>query len=158
STGFEGGLDVSWLTFNSNSTLSRIQVTTDNSPIEGSEHLTMDANASGTFVQNEAWLHLDLSSETDVDLSFFWKEFGDENQTGLEGLYFSDNAGASFTQVAIFGGEDYADNTWLNIKLDVDQLAIDNGLTLSATFVIKFQQYDNASIPDDGFAFDDINI
>jgi len=37
-------------------------------------------------------------------------------------------------------------------------LASSNGLNLTATFVVKFQQYDNYAIATDGFAFDDISV
>ena len=45
----------------------------------------------------EAWLLLDLSGEAQVDLAFWWKEFGDETHS-QDGVYFSDNDGASFVK------------------------------------------------------------
>ena len=42
--------------------------------------------------------------------------------------------------------------------LDVDALAASAGLSLTANFVVKFQQYDNYAIATDGFAFDDISV
>ena len=38
----------------------------------------------------------------------------------------------------------------------MDALCGSNGLNMSSTFVVKFQQYDNYAIATDGFAFDDI--
>jgi hypothetical protein len=52
----------------------------------------------------------------------------------------------------------YSDNTWRNFTLDVDALAAANGLTLTSTFIIEFQQYDDYPITTDGFAFDDISV
>ncbi|MCA9757536.1 MAG: S8 family serine peptidase [Candidatus Eisenbacteria bacterium] len=156
STGFEGGLDVYWDT-QSSASVGRIQTTSANTPHSGSSHLTMDCSTSGTYSQNEAWLHLDLSGESNVDLSFWWKEFGDETHS-QDGVYFSNNGGASFVKVQDLNGASYTNNTWVQFNLDLDALASANGLSLSDQFVIKFQQYDNYPIATDGFAFDDISV
>jgi|GEM_PF-1282590 len=154
STGFETGLfDQYWFTQSDNSE-GRIQLTTANTP-RGAYHLTMDDNLNGgQFSQNEAWLKVDLSSHSNVDLTFWWKEFSDENHT-QDGVFFSDDGGSSFTQVhSLTGGS----TTYQQISLDVDQLAATYGLSLTGTFVIKFQQYDNYGIPTDGMAFDDVSV
>ncbi len=156
STGFESGaLDGFWTT--ASTADGRVRVLSSNGPHGGSWHLTMDDPTSGGYAQNEAWLHLDLSGESDVDLGFWWKEFGDETHA-QDGVYFSDNGGASFVKVQDLNGQSYTNNTWQQFTLDVDALAAANGLALSATFVVKFQQYDNYPIATDGFAFDDISV
>jgi PKD repeat protein len=48
--------------------------------------------------------------------------------------------------------------TYQQITLDVDALASSNGLRLTGTFIVKFQQYDNYGISSDGMAFDDIEV
>jgi PKD repeat protein len=154
STGFESGsLDQYWTTRSDNSE-GRILVTTANTP-RGSYHLTMDDNLNGSlYAQNEAWLHVDLSGQSNVNLSFWWKEFSDEDHT-QDGVFFSDDGGGSFTKVhSLIGGT----ATYQQIALDVDQLAAANGLSLTGTFVIKFQQYDNYGITTDGMAFDDVSV
>ena len=157
-TGFESGaLDQYWSTTSSSSTYGRIQVTSANTPHSGSYQLTMDVNTSGNYNTNEAWLHLDLSGYSQVQLDFWWKEFGDETNT-QDGVYFSDDGGANFVKVQDLNGASYTDNTWQSFSLDVDQLAAANSLSLSGTFVIKFQQYDNYPIPTDGHAYDDISV
>ncbi|RMG70876.1 MAG: PKD domain-containing protein, partial [Chloroflexi bacterium] len=156
STGFEGGLDQYWTTQSSNS-YGRIQTTSANSPHSGTSHLVMDSNTNGNYVTNEAWLRLDLSGESQVDLSFWWKEFGDETHS-QDGVYFSDNDGATFVKVQDLNGQSYTNNSWTQFNLDVDQLAGSNGLSLSSTFVIKFQQYDNYRATTDGHAIDDISV
>jgi len=156
-TGFEAtSLDQYWTT--TEGAEGRIQITTANGPYAGSRHLTMDDVLNGgAFSQNEAWLHLDLSGETEVDLSFQWKEFGDETHT-QGGIFFSDNGGASFTKVHNLDGGSTTNNTWQAVALDLDALASGAGLSLSSTFVIKFQQYDNYGMTTDGFAFDEIDV
>ncbi len=156
STGFESGsLDQYWTTASTGN--GRVRLLTTNSPYAGSYHLTMDDPTNGGFTRNEAWLHLDLSGETEVDLDFWWKEFGDETHN-QDGIYFSDDDGANFTKVRDLTGSSTANNTWQQISMDLDALASTNGLNLTATFVVKFQQYDNYPIAVDGFAFDEISV
>jgi len=154
STGFEtGALDNHWNTYKSNSA-GRIQVTSANGPYAGSYHLTMDVTTSNVYSQNEAWLHLNLAGESQVTLAFQWKEFGDETHT-QDGVYFSSNGGTSFVKVQSLSGSSTA---WTGFNLDLDALAAANGLSLSSTFIVKFQQYDNYPIATDGFAFDAISV
>ncbi len=153
STGFEtGSFDQYWFTQSSNSN-GRIQITTANTP-RGSYHMTMDVITNGTYAQNEAWLRLNLAGKSDVDLTFWWKEFGDEDHT-QDGVFFSDNGGSTFVKVRNLTG---GTTTYQQILMSVDQLATTYGLSLTSTFVIKFQQYDNYAISTDGMAFDDISV
>ena len=155
-TGFESGLDSNWQTFEG--TEGRIQVTSANGPYAGSSHLTMDDTLNGgAYSENEVWMGLDLSGESQVDLSFRWKEFGDETHT-QDGVYFSDDGGASFSKVYGLNGGSFTNNTWQLVQLDLDSLAAGAGLSLSSTFVVKFQQYDNYAIATDGFAFDEVSV
>ncbi|QDU69439.1 S8 family serine peptidase [Engelhardtia mirabilis] len=157
STGFESGaLDSNWVT--TEGTEGRILVTTANAPYAGSWHLTMDDSVdAGAYSQNEAWMRLDLSGESQVDLSFRWKEFGDETHAE-DGVYFSSNGGTSFTKVHDLNGGSTTNNSWQLVSLDLDALAAGAGLSLSSTFVVKFQQYDNYAIATDGFAFDEVSV
>jgi subtilisin family serine protease len=156
STGFESGLDTYWSV--TEGTEGRIQVTGSNGPQAGSFHLTMDDEVSGgAFSQNEAELRLDLAGETQVKLSFQWKEFGDETHS-QDGIYFSDDDGANYVKVLNLNGGSTSNNSWQLVSLDVDELAASAGLSLSSTFVVKFQQYDNYPISSDGFCFDEIDV
>jgi subtilisin family serine protease len=156
STGFEtGGVDQYWYTNSNNN--GRVRFLTTNTPHGGSYHMCMDDATSGGYSQNVARLRVNLSGYTQVTLSFWWKDFGDETHT-LDGVYFSNNAGSSFTKVYDLKGASYTDNTWNQFTLDVDQLAATAGLTLTSTFEIKFQQYDDYPMTTDGMAFDDISV
>jgi len=158
STSFESGTTDQFWTLFAGGSEGRILVTSANTPRTGSFHLTMDDNLNGgSFSQNEAWLRLDLSGESQVELDFWWKDFSDENHV-QDGVFLSDNDGASFTKVQDLNGQSFTNNVWSNFNLDIDQLASANGLSLSSTFVIKFQQYDNYSIATDGHAWDDISV
>jgi len=157
SSGFESGsLDQFWTS--AFTAEGRIQVTSGNTPHSGSYHLTMDDHTSGgSYSQTEAWLHLNLAGQTDVDLNFWWKEFGDETHS-QDGVYFSDNGGSSFSKVQDLNGASYTNNSWQSFSLDLDVLAAGAGLSLSSTFVVKFQQYDNYPITSDGHCYDDIEV
>lgn len=157
STSFESGaLDTYWVT--TSSPEGRILITTANTPRSGSYHLTMDDSINGgLYGLNEAWLQLDLGGESQVDLDFWWKEYGDETHA-QDGVFFSSNGGASFVQVLAFNNGAVSNNVWRNAILDVDAVAAANGLTLTSNFVVKFQQYDNYAIATDGMAFDDITV
>ncbi|WP_221412593.1 hypothetical protein, partial [Fulvivirga lutimaris] len=113
---------------------------------------------SGFAALNEALLHLDLSAETDVQMDFMWKEFNDGYDVLNDGIFFSDDGGASYIRVVNLDGTNYVDESWQLVSLDIDQLATDNGLIMSSNFVIKFEHLDTESIPSDGFAFDLIEV
>ena len=156
STGFESGaLDAYWST--AVTVNGRVRILNTNTPHSGSYHMVMDDAVSGGYSQTEARLRLNLSGQTQVNLSFWWKDFGDETHT-QDGIYFSSNGGTSYVKVYSLNGGSYSDNTWRNFVIDVDALAAANGLTLTSTFVVKFQQYDDYPITTDGFAFDDISV
>ncbi|HEY3215434.1 MAG TPA: S8 family serine peptidase [Candidatus Eisenbacteria bacterium] len=155
-TGFEtGALDAYWST--AVTADGRVRVLSTNTPHSGTYHLVMDDATADGYSQTEARLRLNLSGQTQVNLSFWWKDFGDETNT-QDGIYFSSDGGSNYTKVYSLNGGSYSDNTWRNFVVDVDALAAANGLSLTSTFVIKFQQYDNYPITTDGFAFDDISV
>jgi hypothetical protein len=155
-TGFESGaLDGFWVT--AVTANGRVRILTTNTPHTGTRHMVMDDATSGGLSQTEAWLRLNLSGQTNVALSFWWKDFGDETHT-QDGVYFSSNGGSSFVKVQALNGGSYTDNVWRQFNLDLDALAASNGLTLTSTFVVKFQQYDDYPITTDGHAYDDISV
>lgn len=135
----------------------RVRLLTTNTPHSGTYHMVMDDAVSGGFSQTEARLGLNLAGQTQVALSFWWKDFGDETHT-QDGVYFSNNGGASYVKVYNLNGGSFSDNTWRLQSLDLDALAASAGLTLTSTFVVKFQQYDDYPITTDGFAIDDISV
>lgn len=155
SFGFETALDQYWATSSSNS-FGRIQRVTTNTPHSGSYHLTMDVTTNNNYSENHADLKVDLTGFTNVTLTFWWKDFGDENHTN-DGVYFSSNGGTNYTKVYTFTPASFG-TTYQQITLDVDALCASNGLTMTNTFVIRFQQYDNYAIATDGQAFDDISV
>ena len=155
--GFEsGGFAEEWSIGTANN--SNTIVTDQNTPYEGTYHMTMDRITNGGFTLNEAMLRIDLSGQTQVEMAFYWKDFGDETHP-QDAIYFSDDNGATFHSVYSFNPGSNANNTWNQIVLDVDALASGAGLSLTNQFVISFEQYDNRRIAsNDGMAFDNIAV
>lgn len=156
STSFEGGVfDAYWAT--AVTADGRVRLATTNTPHSGSYQMLMDDAVSGGYSQTEARLRLNLAATPQVNLSFWWKDFGDETQT-QDGIYFSSNGGTTFVKVYSLAPASFSDNVWRQVNLDVDALAAANGVALTSTFMIKFQQYDDYPIATDGMGFDDISV
>ena len=153
STGFDNGLDSYWKIYQSNNN-ARTITTVEDDPFEGSGHLTMDAIYDGTFSENQACLHLNLSGKTNVIIEFWWKELFDESHTN-DGVFISDDGGINYTKIYnLTGGSSTYSKVSINISDEISAL----GLSHSSNFIIKFQQYDNYTIPTDGMAFDDLKV
>ncbi len=164
--GFERGFLASyWATSSSNE--GRILVTDSDFPNTGTYHITMDdsVDASSNSL-NELVLTIDLSNQNDVELSFFHKEFGDENHimstsfTGSEntdGVAISED-GTTWHKVQGLTSVDGITSGYQKFTVDLDAAASTAGISFNSSFQIKFQQYDNYGINTDGFAFDDIEL
>lgn len=153
-----GGVDEYW-DLNTNS--GRIQITSNYSPFQGSYHMVMDSSTPGHYEVCIAELHVDFSkrNRTDYSLRFAVKDFVDENH-GNDGILFSDDGGRTWNRVPVY---QFLPQSWTNyqyqtIEIDIDQLAEDNGLSLTDSFIIRIQQYDNYQVTSDGMAFDKIEI
>ena len=115
------------------------------------------------FATNTLDLHLDLEGEEDVYFSFSMFNFNDEAHE-QDGLYFSDDGGQTFVRVYQFVGDKYC-AVWGEFPpFYVDRLAADAGLDLTATFVIRIQQFDNADFAAgyqnerDGLGVDNVHV
>ena len=117
--------------------------------------LVLGRIADGNLTSNAVDLHLDLAGESDVKLAFRMLDRNDETHV-YDGLYFSDDGGTSFSKVLDFRGSSWADAWGMLPPLDVDALAASVGLSLSSTFVVRFQQYDNSTV-NRGTCCDDID-
>ena len=144
----------------------RIQVTAGGCPHAGGYHLTMDSSKRGMYSLNELVLTIDLSGRSEVKLSFYHKEFYDENHFmsgSFEGSHHSDGVAVSddglmWYKVQGLTGADAISSGWRRYEVDLDAAVASAGITYNGSFKIKFQQYDNYPISTDGFAFDDITV
>lgn len=138
------------------------QVGTVVTPQEGSFAAVLGRRTDGQIATNALDLHLDLAGETDVELLYRLYDFGDENQP-QDGIWFSDDGAATFTKVDDFDAQNWTNAFYGQLPpLDVDGLAIENGLSLTDQFVIRFQQHDDADFStfadEDGIFLDDIVV
>jgi hypothetical protein len=124
----------------------------------------MDDSTSGGFSLNELVLTIDLFGQSGVKLSFYHKEFGDENHTmpgSFTGSHNSDGVaisadGSTWYKAQGLTSIDGISSGYKKFEVDLDLVVASAGITYNSAFKIKFQQYDNYPIPSDGFAFDDI--
>lgn len=143
----------------------QIQVTNQNGPI-GTRHVTLDSSVGLTTKSlNELILHVDTTDKSNVLLSFDQKEFNDEDDLMPE--TFSGSVGADGVALSVNGIDWYrivdltganSTNTYQNKTVDLSQFAASKGISLGNNVRIKFQQFNNATIPSDGFAFDNISV
>ncbi len=137
----------------------RVQVV-DTGANSGTFAAQIGRDADGALTTNALDLHLDLAGQNDVELSFSLRDFANEEVDG-DGLYFSDDGGATFKFVIPLETET-RDNNYIEDVVDLDALATDNDLTLSSTFVVRFQQIGDADFntfgDEDGFYLDDIAV
>jgi Ca2+-binding RTX toxin-like protein len=114
---------------------------------------------------NEAILHVDTTSFTDLNLSFDQKEFGDADDPMPE--TFTDSVDADGVALSVDGTNWFrlvdltgnnSTNTYQTQTINLSEFAANNGLTLGAGVQIKFQQFNDTPSPTDGFAFDNISL
>jgi hypothetical protein len=152
-TGFESGsLGAGWTTASS-ATDGRIQVTTANTPHAGSYHVIMDVYPSVVYNRNDLTLLLDLSDASVAGLSYWYKEFADDNNAE-DGVSISAD-GANFTQVQ---SHQNGPTSWTQYSVDLEAAAAAAGLNITDSLSIRWTQYDNYPIPSDGIAIDDIAV
>ncbi|MBN1187849.1 MAG: T9SS type A sorting domain-containing protein [Bacteroidales bacterium] len=162
STGFENNFDNYWTSEPSNDNGLRTMNTSWNgyalTPHSGSKCLTMATFSNGTYASNFADLRLNLQNEKDVFLEFWWKDYGDEYHSAVDGIWFSNDGGSSFIKVYDLRGPNYTNQMWTKHKIDLSSVADQNSMDLTKNCIVRFAQYDNYTIPSDGFSFDDISV
>jgi uncharacterized repeat protein (TIGR01451 family) len=162
--GFESGsLGPAWVT--SGTGRYHTQVSSEHGPHEGSFHVTMDAqDSSGNYARNELTLGLDLGGFTNVVLQYWSRSFGDEPDGPppfpfLEGANF-DGVAISVDGITWYEAAGLRDGSdaYKKAEVHLDSVMAAAGLAYSPTFRIRFNQYDNFSIPIDGISVDDISV
>lgn len=173
SDGFESGtLSSSWSITDNNGATARTQVTTSNTPKTGSFHLTMDATSTttGTFATNRPTLTLNLAGKKNVWLEWYQKGFSDDGNgptlTGPLGTFGSainydgvaiSQDGVTWVQAAALTSLPSAYSTTIS-RVALDPIIQRLGWSYNGTFRVRFSQYDDQAIPDDGIALDDIAV
>lgn len=132
---------------------SHIEVTGLYSPHDGDWHVAMDTLSSGNYALNTLDLTIDLAGLDNVELTYWYKEFGDEDHAE-DGCFISDD-GVNFHLV---NSHNNGPSSWTEFRVDIDAAAAQSGLQLNSNFVIRFQHYDNSSLTSDGICIDDVSV
>jgi hypothetical protein len=119
-----------------------------------------DSVGNGTYSLNEAILHVDLTGQTNVNLSLDHYSIYDENHTLAAN--FTGHANGDGIAISIDG------TNWIKISdltgssaisIDLDLVSLFGGSADLSDVRIKFQQYDNYPSPtDDGREFNNITV
>ncbi|MEM7784404.1 MAG: M4 family metallopeptidase [Planctomycetota bacterium] len=161
---FEAGiLDGQWET--NELGFGRIQVTNQFGAADGDFALIMDTDADIPVQSlNEAIWTVDLSTTTNPILSFAFAEWNDENNPlpavfqnswNGDGVSVSDDGIVWHT---ILTDTETAAGQWNQFTVNLEDIANNFGLDLNSEFKVKFQQYDDGRITDDGRGYDNIQI
>jgi len=95
-------------------------------------------------------------------LSFSWHDLGDEYDANYDGLFVRQQPGDVWVKVYDFAGDN--NEAYQDEQIDLKAVALDNGLTLTDRFQMKFGFYDNFPFNSsvlsagDGYAIDDVSL
>jgi hypothetical protein len=148
--GFESGiLGTGWYT--STTGAGRVRVSSQY-PYTETYSLLLDSGSGYALAAAE--LMIDLAGHGNVELSFWWREFGDENHAE-DGVFISDDYGSTWYRALSFNN---GPSSFQESVVDIDAAAAAHGLVLNDHFLIKFQFYDDYSVPTDGYAVDEVSV
>lgn len=120
-------------------------------------------SCDGGFLTNAFEIRTNLFGASGVKLDFSIFDNNEDDQI-QDGIYFSNDGGATFTKVYTFNFAQIPNFVWTQLStINVDNLAAQFGIAFSPEFVIRFQQHDdddfnNSSNNADGYYLDNINI
>lgn len=161
---FESGeFDSSW-ELNSTDVFGRIQITDQYTTGEGNFSMLMDQRATGFANLNEAIWTVDLSGIDTPLLSFYHAEWNDENGTlpvVYQNSYNADGVSVSEDGIiwhTIMTDVETTQGEWSLFSINLQEVAETRGIELTSDFKIKFQQYDDGPLPNDGRGYDGIEI
>lgn len=153
SDGFESGvLDPNIWTVETTA-YGRVRVSNSYPPYSGSYSLLLDAYPSGTYARAAVVTKIDLGPYEHPSLSFYLREFSDETHTE-DGVFISSDR-INWAKIYSF---DQATSIYQRVAIDLEQKATALGMATDGDLYLKFQFYDNYSIPSDGYGLDDIKV
>ena len=158
-----GTLNAEWSTASTRAG-GRIRVTNEVAAASGDYALIMDREDIGLPVGNEAIWTVDLEGFSEATLSFYHADFNDEENplpdvfTGRvvgDGVSISDDG---VTWHTVLNAPRLAPFQWTWFSIDLGAAARAAGISLDRDFLIKFQQYDDFPLTNDGRGYDQIQI
>ena len=155
----DGDLGSNWTTYSSDATYGRIGVRTEDAH-SGSYSVIADVNTDDHTNLNELITNYDFSGATSVVLTFWHREWADEDTSGADhtdhyyaDAYYFTCDGTNWKHLGDLGSPSGWTKVTVNITADPDWCG-----TADSNFKIKLTQYDNYALDTDGRGFDDINI
>lgn len=139
-------------------------VTGQYEPHAGDYHLALGAAVQGYYARNEATLAIDLEGYTNVVLRF-WAKGLNEEPHGPPPVPFVDSANFDGVAISADGLEWYEvqslrplNDIYDDFVVDLDAALARHGLAYNSCFRVRFNQYGNSTLPNDGLALDDLEI
>jgi uncharacterized repeat protein (TIGR01451 family) len=140
------------------------QVTGQYEPHAGGYHLALGAAVNGYYARNEATLAIDLAGYTNVALRF-WAKGLNEEPHGPPPVPFLDSANFDGVAISADGVNWYEvqglrplSDTYADFVVDLDAAVARYGLAYNSSFRVRFNQYGNSRLPNDGIVIDDVEI
>ncbi|HLP09524.1 MAG TPA: hypothetical protein VK178_15275, partial [Opitutaceae bacterium] len=144
----------------------RVTVSGDFAPASGTHHLMLDDSSSDSnFSVAEATLVLDLSFKKGAVLTFDAKSIGNEPHPApvgnfsavreYDGVAISTDGGTTWRTVQSL---ENLGSSWQTFSLPLDGAVAALGGSFGSGFRIRFSEYDNAAVPVDGIAIDNIRV
>ncbi|NPA71829.1 MAG: DUF11 domain-containing protein [Gammaproteobacteria bacterium] len=115
--------------------------------------LDTDCTTCSGYTTQAMIMSVDLASASNVVLDLWVQEHVDESHNE-DGIFVSNNGGASYAKIYDFGS--LPDQTYTNVQIDLDSAVANVGMSYTDGFLIKFQGFDNFPVPSDGYSIDDI--
>jgi hypothetical protein len=125
----------------------------------------MATDNNNVYGGNWADLTLDLSGKNHLVLEFFAKVFDNEanslpasytDYANGDGVSISAD-GVTWYRVMNLTGSNNVDS-YMRYAVDLDAALASAGISYTAAFMIRFQQYDRYGIPGTGICYDDIRV
>ena len=155
----DGDLGSNWTTYRSDTTYGRIGVRTEGTH-SGSYSVIADVYTNDHNNLNELITNYNFSGTTSVVLTFWHREWDDEETSGTDhanhynsDAYYFTCDGTNWKHLGNLGNVADWTKVTINITADPDWCG-----TADSNFKIKLTQYDNYALTLDGRGFDDINI
>lgn len=122
---------------------------------EGTRGIVLDCSPTGTYSYTRLDRTLNLSGKVGATLQFRFRNIGDELQSANEGVYISTNGTTWYKTNWNFPSQG---STWHLVTIDLGAEAARFGLSLTSSFRIRFQQYDDYAAASDGVAIDAVVV
>lgn len=152
--GFESGiLEPAWLARTTAD--GRVRVSQDYAALGAYAVLFDDERIAKDRSSAALVLTIDLSAASDVALDFYWRSFNWGSNTPRGAVLLSNDWGATWATALELAGYQ---SQFVPASLDLDAAAAAHGLALNDHFQVQFRFDSGGSIPDDGYALDDVRL